>query len=431
MYRIAIDGPGGAGKSSVAKLIAKTKKIIYVDTGALYRAVGLYMVNNGIDIQDDDAVAAALPGVKLQLKFTDRQVLLLNGEDVGDKIRTPEMSMAASRVSAIPAVREFLLDTQRKIAKKNSVVMDGRDIGTVILPDAELKIFLVASPEARARRRYDELSAKGVETTYEAVLSEMMERDNNDSTRAVAPCVPAEDAILLDNSELTLEETAKAILHELDVALATQKTRRSYMRAYRILAPAVKFFLGVHATGLENIPKRGGLLVCCNHIAIRDVFVVACVFPRQLRFIAKKELFSVPVIGSLIRALGAVKLDRGGKDIGAIRTSVDLAKSGEAVSIFPQGHRYPGVNPATTQTKNGAALIAYHSGCDVLPVCIQVKGEKYGIFRRVNLHFGKVIPNSELGFKNGGHEEYKAATDRIFGEIVSLGGYGITNEEAK
>ena len=158
MIRIAIDGPGGAGKSSVAKLIAAKLGMIYVDTGALYRTIGLYMLKNGVSPTDSASVVARLNDFTLELKFIDgRQVILLNGEDVGDTIRTPEVSMAASAVSAIGEVRAFLLDTQRNIASSNSVIMDGRDIGTVILPDAEVKIFLTASPEARAKRRYLEL----------------------------------------------------------------------------------------------------------------------------------------------------------------------------------------------------------------------------------------------------------------------------------
>lgn len=211
--KIAIDGPSGAGKSSLAKAIAKRLSIIYVDTGALYRSIGLYMKNHGIDPHDETAVSAVLPEVSLSLLFRDgEQHILLCGEDVGDKIRTPEMSMYASAVSALPPVRAFLLDTQRSIAEKNSVIMDGRDIGTVILPDAEVKIFLTASSEARARRRTDELLAKGVACTYEEVLADMITRDKNDSTRKIAPAVPAKDAVFLDNSDLTVEETIERAL---------------------------------------------------------------------------------------------------------------------------------------------------------------------------------------------------------------------------
>ena len=213
MIRIAIDGPGGAGKSSVAKIIAAKLGMIYVDTGALYRTIGLYMLKCGVSPSDREGVSRRLGEFTLELKFIDnRQVILLNGEDVGDTIRTPEVSMAASAVSAIKEVRDFLLETQRSIAKSNSVIMDGRDIGTVILPDAEVKIFLTASPEARARRRCNELRAKGNDVSYEQVFAEMAERDKNDSTRDIAPCVPAEDAVFLDNSDLDLEGTADAII---------------------------------------------------------------------------------------------------------------------------------------------------------------------------------------------------------------------------
>lgn len=210
---IAIDGPSGAGKSSLAKAIAKELGIVYVDTGALYRTVGLYVKRHGINPKDAEAVAAALPSIKLSLEFRDgAQHILLCGEDVGDSIRTPEMSMYASDVSAIPAVRTFLLDTQRRVARECSVVMDGRDIGTVILPDAECKIFLTASPEARARRRTAEMREKGHDVTYEEMLAQMTERDKNDSTRKVAPAIAAKDAVLLDNSDLSPEDTLKAAL---------------------------------------------------------------------------------------------------------------------------------------------------------------------------------------------------------------------------
>ena len=213
MVRIAIDGPGGAGKSSVAKAVAAKLGIIYVDTGALYRTIGLFMLRKGIDLKDKHAIISKLGTFNLELKFTDgRQIILLDGIDVGDTIRTPEVSMAASSVSSICEVRDHLLSMQRDIAKNNSVIMDGRDIGTVILPDAEVKIFLTASSEARAMRRYKELIAKGQSVTYEQVYNEMIERDRNDSTRDIAPCVPAADAILLDNSDLDFEGTVDAVL---------------------------------------------------------------------------------------------------------------------------------------------------------------------------------------------------------------------------
>lgn len=213
MIRIAIDGPGGAGKSTVAKAVAAKLGIIYVDTGALYRTIGYYVKGKGIDPHDAAAVSACLPEINIEVKHENGvQCVYLNGENPGDAIRTPEMSMYASAVSAIGNVRSFLLETQKDIARKNSVIMDGRDIGTVILPDADVKIFMTASAECRATRRYKELLSKGVEVKYEDVLAEMNERDKNDSTREIAPATAAPDAILLDNSDMTLEENVQAIV---------------------------------------------------------------------------------------------------------------------------------------------------------------------------------------------------------------------------
>ncbi len=216
LFQIAIDGPSGAGKSTIAKAVASRLGITYVDTGALYRTVGYYVRSKGVDPKDAPAVTALLPEIRVDLDYIDGvQVVLLNGENLGDRIRTPEISMYASAVSAIPAVRAFLLDTQRDIAKKRSVIMDGRDIGTVILPNAQVKIFLTASDECRATRRYEELKAKGIETTVEEVLSDMRKRDHDDSTRAVAPAVAAPDAVLFDNSWMKPDECTEAVLQQI------------------------------------------------------------------------------------------------------------------------------------------------------------------------------------------------------------------------
>ena len=213
MIQIAIDGPGGAGKSTISKAVAAKLGIVYVDTGALYRTVGYYVRKKELDPHDRDAVGAILPEISIEVAYVDgAQHVFLNGEDLGDKIRTPEMSMYASAVSAIPSVRAFLLETQKEIARKNSVIMDGRDIGTVILPNADVKIYLTASAECRAKRRYDELVAKGQDVRFEDVLREMNERDTQDSTREIAPAQAAEDAILVDNTGLNLEESVDAII---------------------------------------------------------------------------------------------------------------------------------------------------------------------------------------------------------------------------
>ena len=212
MINIAIDGPAGAGKSTIARSLAAELGYIYVDTGALYRAVGVNAMRNGADTKNVEQVTATLGGADVSLRFVDgEQRVFLCDEDVSVAIRTPEASMAASNVSAIPAVREFLFDLQRDIAAKNNCIMDGRDIGTVVLPNAQVKIFLTASAEVRAKRRYDELLAKGMQADYNQVLEEMIQRDYQDSHRAIAPLKQADDAVLVDTSDMDLKQVLETL----------------------------------------------------------------------------------------------------------------------------------------------------------------------------------------------------------------------------
>ena len=213
MINVAIDGPAGSGKSTIAKAAAKELGFIYVDTGALYRAVAYNAVKNGV-IDDEQGIISMLDDTKVELKYVEGvQSVYLNGEDVSGFIRTPEISMGASKVSAIPQVREFLLNLQREIAKTNNVIMDGRDIATVVLPDAEVKIFLFASPECRAERRYKELVEKGENVSFDDVLKDVNQRDYQDSHREIAPLKPSEESIMADTSELTLQESIDLIVN--------------------------------------------------------------------------------------------------------------------------------------------------------------------------------------------------------------------------
>ena len=214
IINVAIDGPAGAGKSTISRAAAKEMGYIYIDTGALYRTVGLNAIRKGADINNPESVIATLTDdLKVELRFIDgEQRMFLNDEDVSDKIRTPEVSSAASITSAVPEVRKYLFDLQKNLAKNNNCIMDGRDIGTVVLPNAKVKIFLTASPEARAKRRYAELIEKGMDVKYDDVLADMIKRDYDDSHRAIAPLKQADDAVLADTSDINLEESIALII---------------------------------------------------------------------------------------------------------------------------------------------------------------------------------------------------------------------------
>lgn len=220
MISIAIDGPSGAGKSTLARRLAAELGYIYVDTGAMYRTIGLYAVEHGANPKDEAAVVALLPEIKLDLRYVDgAQHMFLNGEDVSGRIRTEEISMAASGVSAHPQVRAFLLEAQRALARGSNVIMDGRDIGTVVLPDAQVKLFLTADAEDRARRRYEELCARGESVRYEDVLEDVRQRDYNDTHRAAAPLKAAEDAQIVDTTGCAFEDSFTRLLAAINARL--------------------------------------------------------------------------------------------------------------------------------------------------------------------------------------------------------------------
>ena len=438
MIGIAIDGPSGAGKSTIARALAKELGYIYVDTGAIYRTVGLYMYRVGVSTEDTAGIEKNLPDVQFELKYENgEQKMYLCGEDVSDKIRTPIIAKYASVVSAVPSVRAFLLETQKKLARENNVIMDGRDIGTVILPSAEVKIFLTASAESRADRRVKQLAEKGEIVDYEETLAAIRERDERDSGRDVAPLKAAEDAVLLDTSALTLEESVAAAKKIVEDRLGEKKTQKQsvknkdknhsglYYWLLKYVAPFVRRLMCVHTYGTDNEKTEGPLIICANHTAIFDVLSLAVSFKRQLRYLAKKELFKIQLLSQLISALGAYSVDRGANDVGAIKKTLSLLQNGEVVAMFPQGTRYRGVDPAETPVKNGVGMMVYRSHADVQPVFIRVKGYKYRFLRRKDVIIGEPIRYEEFGFTNGGKEEYERAAKLVFDRILALRNEGL------
>ncbi|MBR5538703.1 MAG: (d)CMP kinase [Clostridia bacterium] len=424
MIGIAIDGPSGAGKSTIAKALAKEFGYIYVDTGAIYRTVGLYMYNIGVSTDDKEGIVKNLHDVRFELRYENgEQKMYLCGEDVSDKIRTPIIAKYASVVSAVPEVRAFLLETQKKLARENNVIMDGRDIGTVILPDADVKIFLTASAESRADRRVKQLAEKGEIVSFDDILASIKERDERDSGRDVAPLKPAEDAVTLDTSDMNLEESIAAAKKIAEDKLSKKKdksTSKFYWFIVNTFAPIVRFIMRIKTYGKKNEQKDGALIVCANHTAMFDVISLAASFDRQLRFLAKKEIFKVPVLAQFARAMGAYSVDRGHGDVAAIKKTLSLLSEGESVCMFPQGTRYPHVDPANTEVKSGVGMMLYRSGADVQPVFIRVKNFKYRFLRKKEVIIGRPIKYEEFGFVNGGKEEYQRAAEMVFERILAL-----------
>ena len=450
---IALDGPSGAGKSTIAKLAAKQLGYVYVDTGAMYRSVAFNAIRSGIDVEDEQGVAASLEGLKLELKYIDgAQAVLVNGEDVSDKIRTPEVSMGASAVAKQSAVRAFLLDTQRSIAAENDIIMDGRDIGTVVLPVAQVKLFLTASAEERANRRFKELQEKGDPSTYEEVLADINQRDYNDSHREIAPLKQAEDAVLLDSTNLTIDEVVAEIVKaarnaegassesEDDGSKKKSERRRREMMPprpisktkkinpirqffYTILRPIVRLIMKIKYDlsyeGLENVPKDGGNILASNHRSYADPVFIAMGVRVPISYMAKEELFKQNIFFTwLIKTFGAFPVSRGAGDLGVIDTSVEKLESGRNLVIFPEGTRSK--DGKLGKGKTGVALIAAVAMTKVVPVAINFEGEKLEKRKKIVVRFGKPIDPKELGVTGTTTGDLKIIKREIMDSISKL-----------
>lgn len=422
---IALDGPSGAGKSTIAKGVAKELGYVYVDTGALYRSIGLYAVRNGAKTNEASEVVPLLESIKLELKYVDgTQRVILNGEDVSEAIRTPEIAMAASGVSAIPEVREFLLSLQRTMAEKHNIVMDGRDIGTVILPKAQVKIFITASAEERANRRLKEHLAKGQEISYEEILKEINERDYNDSHRAAAPLKKADDAVELDTSNLDIDGSINAVLEIVD-------TKLNALRPQRGMAPAVnrffftfvrwfalfllKIVMKVRYEGLENIPK-GSYVIAANHHTALDPVAIGVKMNNISGYMAKEDIFRYKIAHAL-KIFHAFPVSRGKSDKSAIRTALSYLDRGYNLTIFPEGTRSK--DGKIGSFKSGVSFVASEANADVLPVGITKRKTKLGR-TFLTVRFGKLIPYYKLKVNSLSSSELKHSRDIILNEVKGL-----------
>ncbi len=446
---VALDGPSGAGKSTIAKAVAKKLEYVYVDTGALYRTIAYHVITKGIDPNDEAAVVSSLDEIKVSLEYVDgSQHVMLGSEDVSDKIRTPEISMGASKVSAIPKVREFLFDLQQDIAKKNNIIMDGRDIGTVVLPNAQVKIFLTASAEERANRRFKELQEKGDPSTYEQVLEDIKQRDYNDTHRDIAPLKKADDAVEVDSTSMTLDEVIETIVRIISEKTSSSKggDGRSATRATRELMPArpiskkhkvsfIKLFFynllryitifvyhcyyNIRWEGKENVPKDGGNIFASNHRSYQDPVFTALGARVPISYMAKEELFHKNVFFTgLIKLFGAFPVTRGKGDMQVIETSIQKLEMGRNLEIFPEGTRSK--DGKVGKGKTGVALIAAVAQTKVIPVGINFQGEKLKFRSKVVVRYGNPIIPSEIGVTGTTSKDLKIIKNEIMKGITEL-----------
>ena len=448
---IALDGPSGAGKSTIAKMLSEKMGYIYVNTGELYRAIALYMIRAGVDIQNDGQVEENLPQVEVGIEYSDGlQHVILCGEDVTSLLHTPEVSMGASRVSAIPAVRSFLLDMQREFAKKYDTVMDGRDIGTVVLPDCDVKIFLTASAEERANRRFKELQEAGDSSTYEQVLADINQRDYNDTHREIAPLKKADDAVEIDTTNYDLQQsvmiisdTVKKVLEEKQSKQESKTPRRRDTIDFSDVRPVTDpkkvnpirlFFFGIVRRiiyiiykikfkmvyeGLENLPKTGSNIIASNHRSYRDPVFAALRLHVPCSFMAKEELFKGNVLFAwLIRFLGAFPVARGSGDMTVIKEAVARLEMGRNLVIYPEGTRSK--DGKLGRGKTGVALIASLAQVPVIPMAISFKGEKLRFREKVIISFGKPIQPEELKLTSSDIRELKAIRGKIMNSIAVM-----------
>lgn len=450
---IALDGPSGAGKSTIAKKAAAKMEYVYVDTGAMYRSIACYVISKGISPDDSDAVISLLKEIDIKLAYTDAgQRVLLNGEDVSDKIRTPEISMGASKVSAIPEVREFLLELQKNIAKENNIIMDGRDIGTVVLPNADVKIFLTASAEERAGRRFKELQEKGDPSTYDDVLRDIIQRDYNDTHRDIAPLKKADDAVEIDSTNLTLDESIDEVCKVINEKLKKNNTeftdknddKKSERKAREIMPvrPVTKanrlgrfhmfwytvlryiviglyhIYYDISFEGTENIPKDGGNIFASNHRSYQDPVFIALPTRVPLSYMAKEELFNQnKAFTLLIKTFGAFPVTRGSGDTAVIDTSIEKLEKGRNLAIFPEGTRSK--DGKVGKGKTGVALIAAVAQTNVIPVGINFEG-KLKFRRRVVVRFGEPIVPAEIGVTSTNPRALKKIKNVIMEKITEL-----------
>ncbi|MDD3334585.1 MAG: (d)CMP kinase [Eubacteriales bacterium] len=398
---IAIDGPVGAGKSTVADGVAKELGILHLDTGAMYRAFAWKALQEGVDLENEAALEALTRRVMPEVRYENgAQRTLIDGDDVTGLIRTPEVSMAASNVSKVAAVRAAMVARQQQLAAQQSMLLDGRDIGTRVLPDAMIKIYLTASSEVRAKRRFEEQVKKGDDTPYEEVLKDVVRRDEQDMNREVDPLRPAQDAQIVDSSDFTQQQVVESIVRRVRLKQGVKPEREEkFTPMYRFVKMLAGFlfstFFPVRYHNEENLQWDAPYILLANHNCMMDPLVIAWKCHRyHVRFLGKKELVKNPIARWFFRKMLMISVDRHHMDMSAIRQCLKTLKEKHVLGIFPEGTRHK--TGVMEELESGVAMIALMGKVPLIPVYMTGKPR---LFRPIDVYYGQPILTSSLAAK--------------------------------
>lgn len=419
---ITIDGPSGTGKSTVAKGVAKRLGFTFFDTGAMYRSVAWKVLKEGIDPLDEEAVNAWLPSFQYEIRLDASQEphYFVGTTDVTHAIREPSISSAASQIAVYPQVRKVLVSIQRKFGHRSNAVFEGRDMGTVVFPDADLKIFLTADPEKRADRRYKELAVKfpdlGGSLQRSQILKEIEERDLNDTKRSISPLRAAEDSVLIDTSDLSIDEVIEKIIHLLPRKKQYPKMKFSYWFVYSLARIFFKVFFRLRVFGLNHY-RSGAGIIAGNHCSNYDPPVLSISCPEEVHFLAKETLFRVPVLGRLIRILNSHPVAGLGGDTKTLRQVLQFLQEGKKVLLFPEGSR--SLDGEFQPLERGLSFIEKKAKCPIFPCYIQgtfsawPRGKSFPKFwGKITCVFGSPIEWNEFEGLNK-QEAEKQITERV------------------
>lgn len=425
-FVVAIDGKAGTGKGTVTKKIAERLGFVTIDTGAMYRCVTVKVLEEKLTQNDMERIEEIANHISIEMKkVNNEQKVYLNGRDVTKEIRTTEVDKNVSWVSAIPYVREKITPLQRKMGQSGNVIMEGRDIGTVVFPNADVKIFLDASDEEIAKRRYKQNIERGMDVTYEQILEDIKRRNEYDSSREVAPLKQANDAIYIDTTKMSINEVVKEIekiikkkqkeikLLDKIYAIRPETKWKNFVRKFTrgFLGGLYRIVFRVRITG--SVPETGSYIICANHINYLDAAAIVLLNKRMVYFVAKEDLFRFRLLNWLAHVFDIIPIKRNMQDMEAMKRCLKVVKSGDLLGIFPEGTR-KGLEK-NGKAKNGAAYMAIKTGTPVIPVGIH---GKFKPFSKVYVNYGEPIDLSS--YKGTDKDKQNEATKLIMDNIVML-----------